>query len=158
MADQTRDIIPKTRNRGAGAYIIADGVSMFAGMLVGAESGYANHWADGASDTFLGIVLGKGDGANQLTTTLVGDTSASIPPEVRVDDSGTELVSIAVGGSPTQASVGAPVYSADSSVSSITIDATGRNHPIGWLKRFRSASDCDVRLFTPEEMLAQRIA
>jgi hypothetical protein len=57
---------------------------------------------------------------------------------------------VAVGGSPTIANVGALVYCPDSNPANLTKTDT-TNPPVGWLKRFRSATDCDVQLFTPAE-------
>lgn len=159
MADATANTTHTTKPRGGRrAYVIANGVTVYAGMLASLEGGYLNHWADGANDVFVGIVLGEGDGI-LAGAAMTGDTSATPPPEVRCDESGVTLEGLStVGGTPTAAKVGDLVYSADSSVSSITLDNTGRTHPIGYMSRFRSATDVDVVLFTPTEMLAQATA
>lgn len=157
MADLGATKIHKTKPRaGRKSYVIANGVTLYAGALVGLEGGYLNHWADGTNDRLVGIVLGEGDGISPAAA-MLGDTSASVPPEARCDESGVTLEGIAVGGTPTQADVGGPVYCADSDIANITKSSTGRTHPIGRLTRFRSVSDCDVELFTPAEMLAQQI-
>lgn len=158
MADLAANVIHKTQPRaGRHSFPVANGVTVYAGQLVGIEGGYANHWADGANDVFGGILL-RGDDPNH-DGTLLGDTSASPIPEVTIDCSGVTLMHLdSVGGTPTQAKVGDLVYCGTSNTDDITLDSSGRNHPIGWLSRYRSATDVDVTLFTPEEMLAQATA
>jgi hypothetical protein len=126
-------------------------------MLCALEGGYINHWADGANDVFAGVLLGGDDRAGDGV--LTGNTSDTPPPEARVDVSGVTLMHLSgVGDTPTQAKVGDLVYCGTSNVADITLSATGRNHPIGYMSRFRSATDVDVTLFTPAEMLAQATA
>jgi len=159
MADQSTKVVRKTRDsEGRDAFPIADGVTVYEGMLCGLEAGYINHWADGANDVFLGVVLGGKDrGGDGI---LLGETSDTPPPEAWVDTSGVILQHLdSVGGTPTQAKVGDLVYSLTSNPDDMTLTAvTANNHPIGILWRFRSATDVDVKLFTPAEMLAQATA
>jgi len=159
MADLGANRVHKTSPRsGANSYPIANGVTLYPGALVALEGGYLNHWADGANDVFVGIVLGDALGVSPGSG-LVGDTSATPIPEARVDQSGVTLMHLgSVGGTPTQAKVGDLVYSADSDTDSITLTIGALNHPIGYMSRFRSATDVDVTLFTPAEMLAQATA
>lgn len=150
MADKSTKTVFKTSPRaGVGAYRIADGITLYEGTLVQLQSGYLNHWDE--TGDFLGILVG---GASRLNDgVIIGETSDGQPPEGYVDESGLNLMHVAVGGSPTIANVGALVYCADSDPANMTITDT-TNPPIGWLKRFRSASDCDVQLFTPAEWQA----
>lgn len=158
MADATANFTPKTQpNGGRHAFPIANGVTVYAGMLGSVEGGYLNHWADGANDVFAGLVLGPGVGVGPGDA-MLGNTSATPIPEAFVDCSGVTLMHLSIGGTATQAKVGDLVYSADSSLTSITLDSSGRTHPIGWMSRYRSATDVDVTLFTPETMLAQATA
>ena len=53
--------------------------------------------------------------------------------------------------------LGAPVYCADNDLDSLTITIGGLNHPIGYISYWRNNADMDVTLFTPTEMLAQRL-
>jgi hypothetical protein len=157
MTDLAVRTIYKTKARaGRNAYKIADGVTVYEGMLCSLEGGYLNHWADGANDVFLGILLGGdsrlGDGV------IIGETSDPNPPHGFVDDSGGVLMHITVAGSPDATKVGDLVYSEFSNVSDITLNASGRTHPIGWMSAYRSSTDQDVTLFTPSEMLAQATA
>lgn len=150
MADQAAKAIRKTAPRaGVGAYPIADGVVIYEGMLSQLESGYLNHWDE--TGKFLGIVTGGVDRAKDGV--LTGETSDSPPVEGFVDESGVTLMHMAVAGTVTQADVGALVYCADSNPANFTKTDT-TNPPVGRIKRFRSASDCDVELFTPAEWLA----
>lgn len=149
MSDQAAKVIRKTSDRGRGSYQIANTVVLYEGQLCQLESGYLNHWDQ--TGTFLGILLGGDDRAKDGV--LTGNTSDTPPPEGRVDESGTVLMHVAVGGSPTIANQGALIYCADSNPANLT--KTDTTHPpVGWLKRFRSSSDCDVQLFTPAEFLA----
>jgi hypothetical protein len=156
MADVTARKTLETKTRsGRSAYPIADGVTLYEGALVGLEGGYLNHYADGANDVFVGIVLGDALGISPGGA-LTGDTSASPVPEARVDDSGVTLMHLDdVGGSPTAANVGDVVWCGTSNTDDITLTQGSRLHPIGYLSRFRSAADVDVTLFTPAEALAQ---
>lgn len=145
--------------------IIADAVTLYHGALVGIEGGYANHWADGAADTFGGYVLG-GD------TTLVNDQPALLgditPPtgrtaaRVRIAEgailTGLKGLLGPGGGAVVQADVGKPVYCPTSNPEDMTMVVTGANHVIGVLDDFRSATDVDVRLLTRAEMTAQKVA
>lgn len=154
MADAAAKIIYMTRPRsGRDAFIIANGVTVYEGMFVSLEAGYANHYADGANDVFAGILLGGDDRARDGI--LVGCTADTPPPECRVDTSGVVLMHLTVAGTPAQAKVGDLVYSADSAVASLTLTIGALNHPIGWMIRYRSATDVDVQLMTPAEFLAQ---
>ena len=150
MADATAKKIHKTRpNSGVGSYVIADGVTLYEGQLVQLQSGYLNHWDK--TGQFLGILVGGDDRAGDGV--IIGETSDANPPEGRVDESGVVLMHVAVAGTPTIADVGALVYCGDSDVASLT-KTDAANAVVGRLVRFRSASDCDVQLFTPAEHAA----
>ena len=152
MADLTTNTVHKTRHTGAprqNAYPVADGITIGFGALVQLESGYLNHW-DGTGQ-FRGLL--KNGAASVRTGLLTGDTDALVPPTGTVDESGVTLMHVAVGGTPSQANVGALVYSADSDPASLTITDPAAP-PVGTLVGFRSTSDCDVRLFNPEEFAA----
>lgn len=160
MTDAAASVVHKTQARsGYNSYPIANGVTLYPGQLCSLQGGYVDHWADGANDVFLGIVLGDALGISPGAA-LTGNTSASPIPEARVDESGVTLMHLAaIGGTPTQAKVGDLVYAADSnSLTAITLTIGALNHPIGYLSKFRSATDSDVTLFTPAEMLAQATA
>ncbi len=152
MADATANVIHKSQPRaGRAAYPIANTVTAYAGMFAQLESGYLNHWDE--TGTFLGIVLGEGIGISPGSA-MLGNTSATPVPEARVDESGVTLMHLSsVAGTPTQAKVGDLVYCADSNPDNLTMTDT-TNPPVGWLKKFRSATDVDVALFTPFEFKA----
>lgn len=158
MADLTAHKEHKTRPRaGRDAFPIANGVTLYAGALVGLESGYLNHWADGANDVFLGMMQGGYDRAGDGV--LTGATADTPDPEGYVDTSGVILRKLAsVGDTPAQAKVGDLVYCNTSNTDDMTLNSSGMTHPIGWVVRYRSATDIDVQLFTPAEMLAQATA
>lgn len=162
MADASAKIVLKTRpSAGRDSFIIADGVTLYEGQLVGVEDGFANHWDDdgGTARTFAGIALGPGGDGFDVNTTppaLTGDTSATPQPEVRVDTSGVVLMHLdSVGGTPAQSKVGDLVYSVDSDIASISLtDTTGDGNAIGYLLRFRTTTDVDVKLFSMAEHAA----
>lgn len=156
MADVTARKTLETKTRsGRSAYPIADGVTLYEGALVGLEGGYLNHWDDGASDVFVGIVLGDALGISPGGA-LTGDTSAEPVPEARVDDSGVTLMHLDdVGGTPAAANVGDVVYCTTSNTDDLTLTAGSLNHPVGFMSAFRSSTDVDVTLFTTAEHLAQ---
>lgn len=161
MADRTTDLIIKTRpNSGRDAFTIADAITLAAGTLVQLTAGLADHWDDsGANDIFLGIAIGGQDTAGGGDGIWLGDTSGDPDPnpEVFVDTSGVILQHLAsVGGQGTLVltDVGKQIYCGDSDTDSMTIVGSGNTNVIGWLWRFRSATDVDVKLFTPMEFLA----
>ena len=148
--DQAATVMRKSSARsGYGSYIMADGVAFYVGQLVQLESGYANHWDE--TGRFLGVMIGGDSRLNDGV--FFGETSDVPPPEARIDESGATIMHTAVGGTPTQADVGALVYCPDSNLANLTKTDT-TNPPVGWLKRFRSTTDCDVQLFTPAEWMA----
>lgn len=140
----------KYQVRGSYSGIVTNGTQLYAGALVCLLStGYVGNWDDNAASVFLGV--------NEVD--VIGNTSVTPPVEARVNTAGVTLMHLsALGGTPTQAKVGDPVYSADGNPASLTLTIGALNHPIGYLSRYRSATDCDVTLFTPAEMLAQREA
>jgi len=157
MADRTTTKIIETRPRsGRDSYPIADGVTVAAGSLVQLEAGYLNHFDDdAANDVFVGIVIGGVDRAGDGI--LIGETDDSPDPHAYVDTSGVTLMHLdSVGGTPTQAKVGDLVYTPDSDTDSLTLDnsTVAYTSPVGWMCRFRSATDVDVQLFTPAEYMA----
>lgn len=155
MADVTVNVFPEgLPDAGVGSWPIADTVELFVGSLVGIEGGYLNHWADGANDIFAGRLMG-GD-ARAQGTALLGNTSDDIPPEGRVDTSGYTYRNLAsVGGTPTQAKVGDPIYCTSSNTDDMTLTVGSHLRAIGWLSRFRTATDVDVKLF-PISHFAER--
>ena len=149
MADAAAKTIHKTRVSGHNAYILADGVVFYEGQFVQLESGYLNHWDE--AGTFLGILTGGKDRAGDGV--LTGEISDTPPVEGYVDESGTVLMHVTIGGTPTQAKVGDLVFCADSDPANMTFTDT-TNPPVGRCVRYRSATDQDVQLFTPGEFAA----
>jgi len=158
MADVTANkVLTTTTRSGRSAYQIKNGDTIYAGELVGIEasSGYLTTWADGANDVFIGIVLGDALGVSPGGA-LTGDTSATPVPEARVDDSGVVLTHLtSVAGASAVTATGDLVYCPDGDIDELTTTIGSNVHPVGFVKRWRSATDVDVQLFTPTEMLAQ---
>jgi len=146
MADRTTRKIYETKGADRLAVPIANGVTLPVGTLVQSESGFANHYDGVAGKYLLGIVLG---GENlDSDGHPVGDTSLTPDPAVYIDASGVVLTGIAVASSTV---VGAYVYCNDSNIDNATITQPSTDAPIGWIIGWRSASDVDVKLFTPLE-------
>ena len=143
MADRTTNTLYESKAIDRLAVPIANGVSIPVGTLVQEEGGYANHY-DG-TNTLLGIVVG---GENLSTTQVpVGDTGVSPLPAVYVDTSGTTITGIPVAGASGTTVIGEFVYCDDSDLANATLTQPTTDHPIGILVGWRSATDCDVRLF-----------
>ena len=148
MADRTTNKVLDSQERGRQGHPIANGVTIGIGALVQIESGFLNHWDETGS--FMGLLIG-GENVDS-NGAPVGDTSLAPDPLGYVDTSGPVLRHLdSVGGTPTVR--GVLVYSADSDTDSLTITDT-TNPPVGWISNFRSATDLDVTLFTPEEHMA----
>lgn len=157
MADQAIRVVRDWKAATRKSFIIADGITVYEGMLCGVEGGYLNHWADGASDVFAGLLLNGESRAD--TGVLIGETSDSIPPRAWVNMEPIILTGLSsVGNTPTQAKVGDYVYCGTSNPDDMTLESSGRNHPIGWLCDFRSATDVDVCIFGINLHLVQAIA
>lgn len=145
MANLTKDKIFETTPRaGVGSYVATNGVTFYAGGLVGiTAAGYLGKWADVAGMKFLGVLL---EG-------VVGNTSASPPKEGHVDESGATLLSVTVA-SVAQADVNALVYGTSDNSADLSLVAGSNTNAIGWVKRFISSGVADVQLFTPAEYQA----
>lgn len=150
MADLTATEVLRTSERGRSVFPVADGVTLYPGSLVQIESGYLNHW-DG-SGLFVGLLTG-GDEADADSGAIVGDATADPLRNGHVNDAGTTLRKVAVNGA-SQAAVGGRVFCPDSDPSNLTLDDGDGDPPIGLLTFYRTAADCDVRLFTPTEWAA----
>ncbi len=128
---------------GRESYLVENGTTIYAGALVGVmASGFLADWDNVATSRFAGVAR----------ETVTGDTSASPPVECAVNTEGVTLLSVAVA-SAVQGSVGAQVFCTTDNVADLALTAT--SPPIGWIKRFVSASDCDVVLYSTTEASAE---
>lgn len=151
MADRTTSKIYQSKRMDRLAVPIANGVTLPIGTLVQEESGFANHY-DGTNN-LLGIVLG---GENLSAAGLpVGNTALTPDPAVYVDASGPVICNIPVASS---TGVGQFVYCNDSDLDNATITQPTTDAPIGVIVGWRSATDCDVKLFSYVEHLLGRTA
>lgn len=152
MADRTSKVIHKTRPRaGRDSFVVKNSTTIYEGSLVQVDAnGFLEGWDQGGA--LVGILIG---GDTTDAGAITGDTSASIPPEGRVDTSGVILMHVPVTGA-AQAYVGDLVYcTTDNPAADLTRTDPGVGaEPVGWMVRYRSASDCDVQLFTPAEFKA----
>lgn len=154
MADKAANTIYECLQRGeTDSFALANGVTFYLGMFCNIESGYLNHWNDDGTSSFCGVLVRCDSRLNDGVYT--GNTSDTPPPEGSVNTSGMTLVGVPVAGA---TAVGELVYCADSDPANMLVESSGRNDPIGVIKRFVSASDCDVKLFSWMEHLAQQTA
>lgn len=151
MADRTTPKVYTSKKMSRLAVPIANGVTLPVGTLVMESSGFATHYA--GTGNLLGIVLG---GENLSTAgNPVGLTSLTPDPCVYVDASGPVICNIPVASSTV---VGAFVYCDDSNLDNATVTQPTTDAPIGIIVGWRSATDCDVRLFSFIEHLLGRTA
>lgn len=143
MADLAAPKIHKTAARAATkAFVVADGVTLHAGALVGLNAaGFLAKWSDTAGHKFLGVLL----------QSVTGNTSASPPVEGIVDVSGVTLKSVTIAGTFVQADLNALIYCATDNSADAKKAADTNVEAIGWASRFHSAGVGDITLFTPEE-------
>jgi len=142
MADVTFNKVLRTEERGKKAFIVKDATQLYGGMLVGTAV------ADGLLDKWNNVATTKWAGL--LEQDVLGATATGVVG--RVDTSGKVLKGVPVAGA-TQAKLLGPVYCTTSNVADLTTTAP-TSLAIGILTGFRSASDCDVQLFTPAEFAA----
>jgi hypothetical protein len=145
MADRTFNKVYRSEERGMRSMIVKNAVQLYGGMLVGSATadGFIDVWNNVATTIFWGLLLQD----------VLGATGATPPATGRVNTAGVTLKGVAVAGTPTQAKIGSPVYSQTSNPDDMTMTAA-TSRAIGLLVAFRTASDCDVQLFTPVEFLA----
>lgn len=150
MADLTKDTPRRERTvrNGGQPYVLTNAVVVYRGSLIGLvrSTGRATKWSDTAGLDFLGFA-DKG---------ATGDTSASPPVDVLVDDSGKVLENVAVTGASAITDNGDWVYAADDG--SFTLTPTTNVKAIGVILKWHTSTTCTIRLFTPEEYAAQLLA
>ena len=147
MANLSADVIHATRpTAGRDSFVIDDGVTLFRGSFVGVDaSGYLDKWADTLDHKFMGILLDGDMRANG--TTIIGETSDTLPPEGRVDTSGVTLLSATVA-SAVQGSVNSEVFCSTDNPADLTLVSTNNTGAIGFVKRYVSAGVADVQLYS----------
>lgn len=147
MANQARNLIWDTMPRGAHTVKVKDSTQLYGGAIVGVADadGLLDNWDNVATKRLAGL----------LREDVLGDTSATDPPHGKVLE-GVRLKGVAVAGTPTQAKLFELVYSQTGNVGDLTMTAA-TSKAIGILIGFRSASDCDVSLFTPEEFAVSQV-
>lgn len=132
------------------AYLVADGVVIYEGALVGLDkaTGYAVNWSDVTASTvaLLGIAMRR----------ITGDVpppTGSETPEVEVDCSGVIIKKLSITGGTTQTQVGDEAYASDEST--YTMSAPAGAHPIGCVTRLYSDGKMDLRLYSAAEFRAR---
>lgn len=143
MADLTKDTPRRERNvrDGGQPYVLTNAVTVYRGSLIGLvrSTGRATKWSDTAGLDFLGFA-DKG---------ATGDTSATPPVDVQVDDSGKVLEQVAVTGASAITDNGDWVYAADDG--SFTLTPSVNVGPIAKVLKWHTGTTCTIRLLTPQE-------
>ncbi len=138
------------------SYIVANAEQIYAGALVGVNSaGYLVNWADTAGFVFKGLAIGgtpSVNGAGSNESSVLGNTSATRPPEMTVDVSGVTLKKQAVANETLMTAVGEEFAATDEDT--LTNVAPTNVKEIGTIRRFHSATEFDCKLYTPGEYMA----
>lgn len=146
MAVLTAGVNVETRDRGATSYRIDDAgsITVFAGALVGldASSGLAIRWNNNLTTRFIGL-------AKETRTSTSG---ALLQTSVPVDTEGPNIIGIPIA-SAVAGSVGEKVFCTTDNVK-VDCKLAGTSGSIGVIIAVRSATDCDIRLYTPTEWRA----
>lgn len=134
--------VPPTYPRGRNVYDLLATQQVWGGGLAGlTAAGFAIPWDNVATTVFLGLFL---EGALEPTQ--------DVAP---VDDSGTIVKNIPIA-SAVQGSVGLEVHcTTDNVLTDCVLDAGATSRAIGRIIRFRSASDCDIELYSAVEWAAR---
>lgn len=154
MADLTtnKTTVP-TRPPGTSAYVLKDAETIGVGALAQLKSGYLENWDQ--TGTLVGMVVGGDIRSNDGLAVIIGETSDTPPPNAYVDERGLIVTIPTCAGSPAQSKVGDKVYCTTSNIfADATLTRPSTNPPVGILVAYRSATDMDVRLFTPGEYMA----
>lgn len=142
-----------TKPRGQPSYKVANGVTIYTGALVGLNaSGYLDNWDNEAGMLFKGLAIGgnpgiNGSGANESSVT--GNTSATRPPEMLVDESGKILKSQTVTGVSAQGDESDKVFASDENT--FTLTPTTNVKAVATVQRWHSSTTADIKLMTPGE-------
>lgn len=136
---------------------ITNAVKVFNGALVGltTATGLLSLWSDPSGGTviFLGIaeVTDSEGGAGSIT----GNTSASDPPEAKVNCSGVVICNATVAGLDNIDDTGKLVYASDDGT--FTLTATGGGNEIGTVVRYAGVSGKgDIKLYSADAFRANR--
>ena len=136
------DTVRKTRSRAKQAWQAKNAEVFYFGSLVGLlpSTGRAEKWSDTDGLLFLG----------KAAKACTGNTAATPPVEVMVDQEGEVNEDVAVAGlAGTVADNGRLVYATDDGT--FTLTPTILVGAVGWIHRWRTAAVADVCFFTPRE-------
>lgn len=144
---------PRAKTR---TFVVKNSTTVYYNSLVALDANgvLKPHDAAAVTDRFLGVFRGFTPALYGGSEVTAGNTSAS--PVIRGVSlvEGAYLDGVDVTGVSDRTSIGEPVYCGDDNVASLTLTPTPFAKPVGRLVDYRSASDQDVLLFTPEEYAA----
>lgn len=146
-------------------FIVKNSTAVYVGRYAaldasaGVTTGYVTNPADTAGVVMLGFIVAPGEGGwldgGGQSTTITGNTSATVPPRVMVDVGGGVVSRIAVTGASTQAHVGRKVYLSTNNITDLTLTPTTNIPAVGVIEEFYSATSFDVRFFSMMEMAGE---
>ena len=138
MAALASNSVLPTAPKGRNVYDLLATQQVFGGGLVGlTAAGFLIPWDNVATTVFVGVVL--------------EDALEPTEDVGKVDDSGTVVRNIPIA-SAVQGSVGLQVHcTTDNIQTDAVLDAGATSRGVGTIIRFRSASDCDIRLYSHAE-------
>jgi hypothetical protein len=132
---------------------VANGVTIPIGAFVGvadasyatsAYRGYAINWPDAANCDWAGLAINSPFDLS-TSNTVVGDTTASVPPEVSVETGNWILQKATVTNVAAQTDVGDLVYATDNN----TLDTSaGTANAVGKVRYWHSSTTADVEMFS----------
>lgn len=139
-------------HRGSQTYVVKNAQALYRGGLLGLDAnGLLVPWDDTAvAQRFAGVMDGWHPQVGSSGVITQGNTSAS-PPVRGIVLKGCRLNGVDVAGVTARANIGEPVYGTTDNITDLTLTPTAFVKPIGKLDDFRTTSDMDVKLFTPEE-------
>lgn len=137
-------------------YKVANSNTIYLGSIVGlaqlgyvpltADRGFAIPFEDTANVEYLGIAINSPFDLS-VTNTVVGDTSASVLPEITVEGGVVVLQQVTVTGVAAAADVGNQVFGATDNPNDLTDSSNSTDGALGEVERFFSGTTSDVLMY-----------
>ena len=143
MADLTASITRAVKGAAGLAAEVANSVQTYAGAwagLRGPDHATTQGYLDGFDDEKGMIFLG-----GHLDSQVLGDTTATIPPENRLNVEPKVYPQATVTGVASRADIGKVVYLTDNNTLTLTRPTLGT--PVGYVTEWSSSTTCDVFIF-----------
>lgn len=145
-------------------YKVANSNTIYMGAIVGlaqadyvpltADRGYAIPWENTANVEYLGIAINSPFDLS-VTNTVVGNTSASVIPEVTVEGGIIVLQQVTVTGVAAVTDTGDQVYGATDNPNDLTTVSNNTDGALGEVERWYSSTTSDVLMYGRAAYAAQ---